>query len=89
MRRIGDQITFGIKNSTGKIETLLNVGRNCRTLQDMAHLLGNGCEQISENRKPLGIWTCREYFSFLQSHLNMDITVMINRCYAPRFDDDG
>ena len=38
-----------VKNSTGKIQALLDVGGNSCTLQRTPHLLGNRHEEVTEN----------------------------------------
>ena len=49
MGGIGDQITRGIEDGAGEIQTLLDIDRIGRVLQRIAHLFGNRHEQIVED----------------------------------------
>src|SRR5689334_23417399 len=41
VRRVGDQVAFGVEQRAGKVEALLDVHRVRRVLQAQAHLLGD------------------------------------------------
>ena len=49
VRGIGYQSPCGIKDRTGEIQTLLDVGRDRGALQRTAHLFGNRHEQVPKN----------------------------------------
>ena len=49
VRRVGDQVAFGIEYRAGEIQPFLDVDRNRRVLQHRAHLLGDGHEQVVED----------------------------------------
>ena len=46
---VGNQVTFGVEQGTGKVQPLLDVDRIGRVLQLQAHLLGNVHEQVVEH----------------------------------------
>jgi hypothetical protein len=51
MRGVCDEVTLRVKQGTGKVEALFNVGACRCLLQCDAHLLSDGHEAMAKNRK--------------------------------------
>ncbi len=58
MGGVGHQVAGRIKQGTGKIKPLLDIGGDGCFLQHPAHLFGNGHEEIGKNRQLDGIDRC-------------------------------
>ena len=56
MRGVGDEAPGGIENGAGEVEPLLDVDRARGVLQRIAHLLGDGREELVEHFEQHRVW---------------------------------